>query len=79
MHEAINLSKLLGDIVTVYLHSCGLGIKIRVHSWEYSIILRRRYHSWEIICKMFNNRIVIIPTWLEIVWVITNLPAIAGQ
>jgi hypothetical protein len=73
--EAINLSRLLGCIVAVHLHSCGLGIKIRVDSWEYSIIPRRRYHSWEFIYKVFDKRIIIIPTWLKIMWVITNLPA----
>jgi hypothetical protein len=73
--KAINPSVLLGDIVTVYLHSCGLGIKICVHSWEFSVIFRGRVHSWEDNLKIFNNRIIIIPTRLKILWVITNLPA----
>jgi hypothetical protein len=68
-------SKLLGDIVTVHLHSCGLGIIIRVHSWEFSIIFRCRVHSWDYIQNKFDNRVVIIPTRLIILWVITNLPA----
>jgi hypothetical protein len=60
--EAINLSKLLGDIVTVHFHSCGLGIKIHVHSWEFSIIFRCRAHSWDYIQNKFDNRVIIIPT-----------------
>jgi hypothetical protein len=73
--EAINLSTLLGDIVTVYLHSCGLGIKIRVHSREFSIIFWCRVHSWDYNQNEVNSRVVIIPTRLIVLWVITYLMA----
>jgi hypothetical protein len=64
-----------GGIVSVHLHSCGLDIKICVHSLEFRIIFWGRVHSWEDILKMFNNRIIIVPTRLKILWVITNIPA----
>jgi hypothetical protein len=54
----------LGDILTVHLHSCGHSIKICVYTREFSMIIRGRFHSWEYILKMFNSKIIIIPTRL---------------
>lgn len=65
---SFNLVMLFWDIAlgfTIHLHSCGLDIKVRVHSW----------HSWGF-GRAFNNRFhIFIPQQNSFLWVIVNILA----
>jgi hypothetical protein len=78
LFEAIYLVLLLGDIsigFSVHLYSCGLGIKIRVHSWEF-IVARMHVHFRKFVIWVCDKRIVIfICRRLKVSCEITNILA----
>ncbi len=78
MSEAIYLVLLLGDIsigFSVHLHSCGLGIKIRVHSWKFSITLMH-VHSWKFVIWVCDKKnVIFICMRLKVLCEITNILA----
>ena len=66
---SFNLVMLFWDIAlgfAIHLHSCGLDIKVGVHSW----------HSWGF-DGVFNNRFhIFIPQQNSFLWGITNILAV---